>query len=78
MSRAMLRSFVLRRQGPGAKKVSKVQQGCLARRKTEAVEVGLDISIALSKGLLADRHRPSQGEARFSKAVLQEKQDTLT
>jgi hypothetical protein len=29
-------------------------------------------------GLLADRHGPSQGESRFSKTALQEKQDTLT
>jgi hypothetical protein len=45
--------------------------------ETEAVEVGLDMSLALSKGLLADRHGPSQGEARFSEAALQEKQDML-
>jgi hypothetical protein len=33
--------FVLRRQGPSTKEVSKVQQGCLARGETEAVEVAL-------------------------------------
>jgi hypothetical protein len=41
MSKAMSRSFVLRRQGPGRKEVSKVQQGCLARGETEAVDIAL-------------------------------------
>jgi hypothetical protein len=71
------KSFVLRRQGPGTKEVSKVQQGCLASRETEAVETDHGMSKALSKGLLADRHGPSQAEARFSQAALQVKQDIL-
>jgi hypothetical protein len=57
--------------------VSKVQQGCLASRETEAVEIDLGMSMALSKGIMADRHRPSQGEASFSKTALQGKQDML-
>jgi hypothetical protein len=69
---------VLRRQGLSRKEVNKVQQGCLASRESEAVEIDLDISTALSKSSLADRHGPSQGEARFNKAALQEKQDMLT
>jgi hypothetical protein len=44
------------------KEVSKVQQGCLARRETEAVEIDLGMSTALSKGLLADRHDPAKGK----------------
>jgi hypothetical protein len=69
---------VLRKQDLSTKEVSKVQQGCLASRETEAVEIDLGMSTALSKGLLADRHGLSQGEARFSKDALQNKQDTLT
>jgi hypothetical protein len=57
--------------------MSKVQQGCLANRETEAVEINLGMSMALSKGPLANRHGPSQGEARFSKAALQGKQGML-
>jgi hypothetical protein len=41
MSRAVSRPFVLRRQGPCMKKMSKARQGCLARGETEAVEVAL-------------------------------------
>jgi hypothetical protein len=37
----MSKSFVLRRQGPSTKEVSKVQEGCLATGETEAVEVAL-------------------------------------
>jgi hypothetical protein len=44
------------------KEVSKVQQDCLASRETEAVEIDLGMSTALSKSLLADMHGPSQGE----------------
>jgi hypothetical protein len=46
---AISRSFVLRRQGLRLEEVSKVQQGCLARGETEAVEVDLDMSMALSR-----------------------------
>jgi hypothetical protein len=73
MCKAGSKTFVLRRQGPGTKEVSKVQQGCLASR-----EIDLGMSMALSKGPLADRHGPSQGEARFSKVALQGKQGMLT
>jgi hypothetical protein len=45
---------------------------------SEAVEEGPWHEYGYVEGLLADRHGPSQGEARFSKAALQEKQDTLT
>jgi hypothetical protein len=76
MCKAMSKTFVLRRQGPSTKEVSKIQQGCLASRETEAVEID-GMSTALSEGPLADRHRPSQGEARFRKAALQEKQGML-
>jgi hypothetical protein len=38
-----------RRQGPSTKEVSKVQQGCLARGETEADQVGLGMSRALSR-----------------------------
>jgi hypothetical protein len=69
---------MLRRQGLSTKEVSKVQQGYLASRETEAMEIDLGMSTALSKGPLADRHGPSQGEARFSKAALQGKQGMLT
>jgi hypothetical protein len=55
----------------------KVQQGWLVSRETEAVEIDVGMSIALSKGLLADRHGPSQREARLSKAALQGKQGLL-
>jgi hypothetical protein len=41
MSKAMSRSFVLRKQGPSMKEVSKVQQSCHAREEAEAVEVTL-------------------------------------
>jgi hypothetical protein len=46
------------------------EQGSLASRETEAVEIDLGMNTALSKGPLADRHGPSQGEARFSKNCL--------
>jgi hypothetical protein len=59
------------------KEVSKVKQGCLAREETKAVEVDLDMSTALSRASLLIGHGTSQGETRFSKAALQEK-DTLT
>jgi hypothetical protein len=72
------KTFELRRQGPGTKEVSKFQQGLLASRETEAVEIDLGMSMALSKGPLAYRHRPSQREEMFSKAALQGKQDMLT
>jgi hypothetical protein len=78
LCKAVSKPFVLRRQGPGTKEMSKVQQGCLASRETEAMEIDLGMSTALSKGPLADRHGPSQGEARFSKAALQGKQGMLT
>jgi hypothetical protein len=78
MCKAVSNTFVLRRQGPSTKEVSKAQQGCLASRETEAVEIDLSMSTALSKGPLADRQGPSQGEARFSKAALQGKQSMLT
>jgi hypothetical protein len=74
----MSKTFVLRRQGPGTKEVSKGQQGCLERGETEAVEIDLGMKTALSEGPLADRHGPSQGEARFSKAALKGKQGMLT
>jgi hypothetical protein len=67
----MSNTFVLRRQG---------EQGSarlLCKRETEAVEIELGISTALSKGPLADRQGPRQGEARFSKAALQGKQGIL-
>jgi hypothetical protein len=70
MCKVVSKTFVLRKQGPSTKEVSKVQRGCLASRETEAVEIDLGMSTALSKGPLADRHGPSQGEARFSKAAL--------
>jgi hypothetical protein len=60
------------------KEVSKVQQGCLASRETDAVKIDLVMNMALSKGPLADRHGPSEGEARFSKAALHRKQGMLT
>jgi hypothetical protein len=63
---------------PGTKELSKVQQGCLVSRETEAVAIDLGMSMALSKGSLADKQGPSQGEARFSKVILQGKQDMLT
>jgi hypothetical protein len=78
LCKAVSKPFVLRRQGPSTKEMSKVQQGCLASRETEAMEIDLGMSTALSKGPLADRHGPSQGEARFSKAALQGKQGMLT
>jgi hypothetical protein len=56
MSKAISKSFVLRRQGPSTKEVDKVQQSCLARGENEAVEEGLGMSTALSKGLLSARH----------------------
>jgi hypothetical protein len=68
---------VLRRPGPGTKEVRKVRQGWLVSRETEAVEIDLGMSMALSKGPLADRHGPSQGEARFNESALQGKQDML-
>jgi hypothetical protein len=78
MCKAVSKTFVLRRQGHGTKEVSKFWQGCLASRETETVEIDLGMSTALSKGPLADRHGPSQVEARFSKAALQGKQGMLT
>jgi hypothetical protein len=65
-------------RAPGKKELSKVQQGCLASRETEVVVIDLGMSMAVSKGPLADRQRPSQGEARFIKVILQGKQDMLT
>jgi hypothetical protein len=56
MCKAVSKTFVLRRQGPSAKEVSKAQQGCLASRETEAMEIDFAMSTALSKGPLADRH----------------------
>jgi hypothetical protein len=66
----MSKTFVLRRQGSSTKEVSEIQQVCLASRETEAVELDLGMSTALSMGPLADRHGPSQGEARFSNHCL--------
>jgi hypothetical protein len=77
MFKVVSKTFVLRRQGPGTKKVSKVQQGCLERGETEAVETDLGMNMALSKSPLADRHGSSQGKARFSKAALKGKQGML-
>jgi hypothetical protein len=45
----MSRSFVLRRHGPSTNEVNKVQQSCLVRRETEAVEIDLDMSTAMSR-----------------------------
>jgi hypothetical protein len=67
MSMAMSRSFVLRRQGPSMKEVSKVQQGCLARGETEAVEIDFDMSTALSRAswlIGMDPAKGRQGSAR--------------
>jgi hypothetical protein len=41
MCKATSKTFVLRKQDPGTKEVSKVQQGCLESRETEAVKVDL-------------------------------------
>jgi hypothetical protein len=64
----MSRSFLLRRQDPGTKEVSKVQQGCLARRETEAVEIDLDMSLALSRAswlIGTDPAKGTQSSARL-------------
>jgi hypothetical protein len=53
MCKAVSNTFVLRRQGPGTKEVSKVQQGFLASRETEAVEIDFGMSTDVSKGPLA-------------------------
>jgi hypothetical protein len=45
MSKAISKSFVLRREGPSTKKVGKVQQGCLARGETEACKVMIGLYI---------------------------------
>jgi hypothetical protein len=47
MCEAVSKTFVLRRQGLGTKEVSKVQQGCIASKETEAVEIDLGMSTAL-------------------------------
>jgi hypothetical protein len=60
--------FVLRRQGPSTKELSKVQQGCLASREAEAVEIDLGLSTPLSEGLLllvTDPDKGRQGSARL-------------
>jgi hypothetical protein len=49
MSKAVSKTFVLRRQGPGTKEVSKVQQVCLAREETDEEELDLDMSTALPR-----------------------------
>jgi hypothetical protein len=64
MSRAMSKSFVLRRQSPGAKETNKVHQDCLAIQETEAVEIDPGMSTALSKSLFVNRQGPSQGVKR--------------
>jgi hypothetical protein len=61
MSKAMSRSFVLRRQGPSTKEVSKVQQGCLARGETEAVEIDLGMSTAMSRASWMIGPEPAKG-----------------
>jgi hypothetical protein len=48
------------------------QGSASSKEETEAVEIDLCTSTALSKGPLADRHRSSQGEARFSKVPCRE------
>jgi hypothetical protein len=63
----MSRSFVLRRQDPGTKEMSKVQQGCLAREETEAAEKSCDMSTALSRAswlIGTDPVKVRQGSAR--------------
>jgi hypothetical protein len=65
-SKVTSRSFVLRRQGPGMKEVSKVQHSCLARGETEAVEIDLDMSTAMSRASWLIGTGPSQGEVRFN------------
>jgi hypothetical protein len=44
MCKALSKIFVLRRQGPDTKEVSKIQQGCLSSRETEAVEIDLALA----------------------------------
>jgi hypothetical protein len=68
MCKAMSKTFVLRRQGPGMKEVSKVQQGCLGNRETEAVEVDHGMSAALSRAswlIGTDPAKGRQGSARL-------------
>jgi hypothetical protein len=65
-----VKDLCVEKASSGTKEVSKVQQGCFASRETEAVEIDLAMSTALSKDLLADRQGPIQEEARFSKAAL--------
>jgi hypothetical protein len=68
MSKAMSKFFVLRRKDPSTKEVSQVQQGCLARGETEAVEIDLDMSIALSWASWltgTDPAKGRQGSARL-------------
>jgi hypothetical protein len=60
-------TFVLRRQGPGMKEVSKVQQGCPTSRETETVEIDLGMSTALSRAswlIGTDPAKGRQGSAR--------------
>jgi hypothetical protein len=66
MSKAMSKFFVLRRKDPSTKEVSQVQQGCLARGETEAVEIDLDMSTAMSRASWLIGTGPSQGEVRFN------------
>jgi hypothetical protein len=68
MNIAISMSFVLRRQGPGMKEVSKVQQGFLARGETKAVEIDLDMSMAMSRAswlIGTDPAKGRQGSARM-------------
>jgi hypothetical protein len=44
MCKAVSKTFGLRRQGPGMKEVSKVQQCCLASKEAEAVDIYLGMS----------------------------------
>jgi hypothetical protein len=61
MCKAMSKTFVLRRQDLGTKEVSKVQQGCLASRETEAVEIDLGISTALLRACWLIGMNPTKG-----------------
>jgi hypothetical protein len=61
MCKAVSKTFMLRRQGLSTKEVSKVQQDYLASRETEAMEIDLGMSTALSKGLWLIGTDPDKG-----------------
>jgi hypothetical protein len=75
MHKALSKTFVLRRQGPGTKEVSKVQQGWMASRETEAVEIDLALAQLCQKATWLIGLNPAKGRQSSARLPCRENRE---